>query len=281
MCDRLNRICRQAYLITHREDTRPLRKALNQQGFAVTAIRSSYSPRERTFASSERVLINHAKAWQAIARSGCHGLVLEADFVPVRGFGQLLLPVPRGRLKTSIAYLYGVGVEFWDLAEHPSVMRGHAGGMVAYAIAAEVAASLLSFVSTHRRQNPDGHYSCWDSKLGYWLKERGIESYLPLRQYGEHGGVGNPEHAAAGLRATDHADALSGPLCFLPAYAQGSTLRFLWTRWLARLWGWGRLLAGRTLTVHNLLRSNPVAMARFAVGRLLTPPRLAHLSLRG
>jgi len=187
--------------------------------------------------------------------------------------------VPAERIGSSLAYLYSVGIELWDLCDPAIGMRGHAGGMVAYAVSAPVARQLLQFARDHQQGNPSGRYSCWDAELGYWLKNRGIESYLPFRQYGEHGGTGNPEHAAAGLRATDHADALAGPLCFMPAYARGNRLRFLWTRALARGWGWGRLLAGRTVTWHNLRRTRPLAMAAFAVGRLITPPRLAHLNL--
>lgn len=276
---RLNSICPNAYLITHQDDTTALRQTLHQQGFAPRLIRTDYTPEQQAMAASERVLINHAKAWQTIAASGRHGVVMEADFVPVRRFGQLPLPVPLERLDASFIYLYSVGIELWDLCEPAIAMRGHAGGMVAYVIAPPVAQQLLEFAGDHHRRNPSGRYSCWDAELGYWLKARGIESYLPFRQYGEHGGTGNPEHAAAGLRATDHADALAGPLCFLPAYARGNRLRFWWTRALARAWGWGRLLAGRTVTWHNLWRTRPLAMAGFAVGRLLTPPRPEHLSL--
>jgi hypothetical protein len=281
MATQLNAICNDAYLIAHQEDTTRLRQTLEQQGFTVHVVRSAYTAAQQRLATSERVLINHTRAWQAIAASGRHGVVMEADFVPVRDFGRLPLPVPADRVSSSLAYLYSVGIELWDLCDPPACMRGHAGGMVAYAVSEGVAATLLQFSAEHQRHNPSGHYSCWDADLGYWLKQRGTESYLPFRQYGEHGGIGNPEHAAAGLRATDHADALAGPLSFLPAYADGSTFRFLTTRFRARTWAWGRLLCGRTLNWYNLRRSKPLAMATFAVGRLLTPPRLQHLNLNG
>ena len=281
MPDRLNAICRNAYLIAHQENTLPLECTLQQQGFRLAVIRSRYTPEQQALATSERVLINHAKAWQTMAASGRHGLGMEADFVPVRQFGQLPLPVPAERLHSSFAYLYSVGIELWDLSDHGNCMRGHAGGMVAYAISDTVARTLLHFAQEHQQRHRSGRYSSWDAELGYWLKDRGVDSYLPYRQYGEHGGTGNPEHAAAGLRATDHADALAGPLCFLPAYANGNRLHFFWTRAMARLWGWGRLFAGRTLTWHNLRRTRPLAMGAFAVGRLLTPLRLEHLNLSG
>jgi hypothetical protein len=73
-------------------------------------VRSAYTAAQQRLATSERVLINHTRAWQAIAASGRHGVVMEADFVPVRDFGRLPLPVPADRVSSSLAYLYSVGI---------------------------------------------------------------------------------------------------------------------------------------------------------------------------
>src|SRR5262249_3710135 len=117
--------------------------------------------------------------------------------------------------------------------------------------------------------NPLGEYSSFDTKIGYWLKDRGIESFIPYRHYGEHGGIGNPEHIAAGLGRQHRADALEGRLAFLPTYAKGSILRFWKVRVRARFWGVLRLLSCRFLAWHDFMRSDRMQMIRFALGRLL------------
>src|SRR5262249_14639415 len=97
---------------------------------------------------------------------------------------------------------------------------------------------------------------------------RGVESFIPYRHYGEHGGIGNPEHIAASLGRPHQADALQGRLAFLPMYAKGSVLRFWKIRIRARLWGALRLLSGRFPARQDFIRSNRMQMIRFAVGRL-------------
>lgn len=273
MPKKLRHICKDIYIINHNEDIAQLTRSLLQQGFQVHSIRTTYTAKEERFSASQRALINHAKAWETIAKQPHHAVVVEADFVPVQHFGQLPLPAPENQLTSSFSYLYSVAPEFWDLSPNAGCMRGHAGGMVAYALSSLVATKLLEFHQQHQ-QISDGTYTTWDAGLGYWLKDRGIQSYIPFRQYGEHGGCGNPEHARAGLRATDHADVLMGPLSFLPAYANGSHYRFLKTRLLARTWGWGRLLLGRALSWRNMRRTRPLAMVGFAAGRLLALPHM-------
>jgi hypothetical protein len=193
---------------------------------------------------------------------------VEADFVPVVGFGGLPVPVPVESSNNSLGYLYSVGPQIWDLAD-AHVARGHGGGMVALWIPPRVASLLLEFFDEEVRAVTPGAYSPFDTKVGYWLNARGIESYVPYRHYGEHGGIANPEHAGAGLGRPHQADVLQGRLAFLPTYANGSVLRFWRTRIRARLWGMLRLVSGRFLTRHDFMRSNRLLMIRFAVGRLL------------
>lgn len=144
--------------------------------------------------------------------------------------------------------------------------------MVAYVIAPTVASMLLEFFQEQCSANPSGAYQPWDAAVGYWLKARGVQSYLPYRQYGEHGGIANPEHARAGLGRPHQADALAGPLAFIPLYAHGSLMTLLRVRLRARLWGWVRLLAGRSLAWHDLLRTEPLRMFSFVAGRLMVTP---------
>lgn len=272
MTSSLNQVCRQAFVIAHKEDISPLVNSLVREGFSVREVCGPYTPEQLRYSAICRCFVNHANAWKLVVESGVHSVIVEADFVPVVGFGLLPLPVPPDQVQRSLAYLYAVGPQFWDLASSPSCARGHAGGGVAYAISPAVARLMLEFFDEKNRANPSGDYYPWDAEIGYWLKARGVQSFLPYRQFGEHGGIANPEHAKAGLGRPHQADALAGPLPFLPMYAKGSLIRFLRVRLRARAWGLIRLLAGRSLAWHDLVRTEPLRMINFAVGRLLTQP---------
>ena len=213
-----------------------------------------------------RALVNHANAWQIAKTRDRPTIIIEADFVPVIGFGDLPVPVPTEKRSESLAYLYAVAPQVWDLAGE-NLARGHGGGMAALLVPPKVAALLLDFFEEEIAANPSGEYAPWDARLGYWLKEKGIESYLPYRHYGEHGGIINPEHAGAGLGRPHRADVLAGRLAFLPIYAKGSATRFWATRTRGRLWGLLRLLSGRYLAWHDFARSERTPMVRYAVGR--------------
>lgn len=256
-------------IVAHDEDTTLLRATLESEGFLVEEVRGPYSPEQMAYSAIMRCMVNHANAWR-IAASRCRPtIVVEADFVPVRGFGSLPVPVPSALYDASLAYLYSVGPQIWDLAA-PGVARGHGGGMVALLIPQKVAEHLLLFYQEELERNPLGRYSPFDTRVGYWLKDRGIQSYIPYRHYGEHGGVGNPEHARVGFSRSHRADAFLGKLAFAPFYAGGSKARYLMTRIRARFWGGLRLLCGRLLSWHDFARSDRFEMLRFALGRLLT-----------
>jgi len=267
-------------IVAHNEDTIQLRNALHADGFSVEEVRGPYPQEQLSYSGAMRCLVNHANAWRIAASRRQPTIVVEADFVPVRGFGSLPAPVPSTRWDTSLAYLYSVGPQVWDLAS-TGVARGHGGGAVALLIPPKVAELLLVFFQEELRSNPLGQYSPWDTKTGYWLKDRGVESYIPYRHYGEHGGIGNHEHAGSGLGRPHHADAIQGRLAFLPAYANGSVLRFWKTRVRARSWGFLRLLIGRFLPWHDFVHSDQPQMLRFALGRffLRSPPQARRWGL--
>ena len=255
-------------IVAHKEDTTALRKTLLAEGFAVDEVRGPYTPKQLNFSASMRCRVNHANAWRIAAARDRPTIIVEADFVPVKGFGDLPAPIPADKINDSIAYLYSVGPQIWDLAGG-NVARGHGGGGVAKLIPPRVALLLLQLIDEELKRNPHGKYSALDTKIGYWLNERDVESYIPYRHYGEHGGFNNPEHVVAGLGRPHQADVLQGKLAFLPMYAKGSVLRFWKIRFRARLWGVLRLLCGRFLAWHDFVRSDRLQMIRFAVGRLL------------
>jgi hypothetical protein len=255
-------------IVAHKDDTAQLRMALRAEGFSVEEVRGPYTPEQMAYSAVMQALVNHANAWRIAAGRDLPTIIVEPDFVPVIGFGDLPVPVPSGEFDDSLAYLYSVGPEVWDLAS-ADVARGRGGGVVALLIPPRVASLLLQFFDEELEANAAGKYRPWDSGMGYWLLERGIESYIPYRHYGEHGGIGNPEHAQFGLGRAHRADALHGRLAFLPTYAKGSAIRLWGTRIGARLWGALRLLCGRFLRWHDFRRSDDRSkMIRFAVGRL-------------
>jgi hypothetical protein len=259
-------------IVAHREDTGELKNTLVGQGFSVDEVRGPYTTEQLKFSAIMRCLVNHANAWKIAATRTLPSIIVEADFVPVRGFGDLPSPLPVQSIDHSLGYLYSVAPQVWDLAQ-PDIARGHGGGMVALVVPQKVAVLLLQYFEETLLANPQGSYLPFDTQVGYWLMARGIESYIPYRHYGEHGGIGNPEHARAGLGRPHQADVLHGPLAFLPPYAMGKVLRFWRTRIRARSWGILRLAAGRFLAPHDLARQRKSAMLRFAVGRQLTAKR--------
>jgi hypothetical protein len=261
-------------IVAHKEDTSHLRHAFECEGLRVDEVRGPYAPGQEKFSGAMRCFVNHANAWRIAAGRDKPRIVVEADFVPVRGFADLPAPIPPHDDTNFFGYLYTVGPQIWDLVR-PGLACGHGGGLVATLIHPTVATMLLEFLEEQLAANPRGEYSPFDTKIGYWLKDRGVESYIPYRHYGEHGGIGNPEHARAGLGRPHQADVLQGPLAFLPAYAEGSLMKSWATRTRARVWGLLRLAAGRYLTWSNFRRSERRTMVRYAIGRFLwrRPPQ--------
>jgi hypothetical protein len=256
-------------VVAHKEDTTELVSALTRDGFKVDEVRGPYTSEQLAYTGSINCLVNHSNAWRIAASRSLPTIIVEADFVPVRGFANLPAPVPPGRETDSLAYLYSVGPEIWDLAT-PVIARARCASTVAMLIPPKVAAMLLEFFDEQVADDPAGEYRPWDSSLGYWLLARGVQSYLPYRHYGEHGGLGNPEHARFGLGRIHRADALIGRLAFLPVYAQGKRWMLWRGRLRGRIWGILRLVTGRLLRWHDFARARGkrAELLRFAVGRL-------------
>jgi hypothetical protein len=153
--------------------------------------------------------------------------------------------------------------------------------MVAYIVEKKSALFLLEFAESVTKEPGPRVYCPWDVNLGYWLRKRNMKTYLPFRNYGEHGGVSNLEHAEylsgyykkSILRKlmaheTPRADVLYGRLAFLPYYADGSKLKFCRTRLKARAYGMARLLLGRYIQPKIILRSRrPLRLIRLALAQ--------------
>ena len=117
-------------VVAHKEDTTALTNTLLADGFSVEEVRGPYTAEQQKFSAIMRCLVNHAHAWRMAADRDRPTIIVEADFVPVKGFGRLPVPVPQQKLSYSLAYLYSIGPQVWDLASR-DVARGHGGGAVA------------------------------------------------------------------------------------------------------------------------------------------------------
>ncbi|MEG3437078.1 hypothetical protein V0288_08100 [Pannus brasiliensis CCIBt3594] len=260
-------------IIAYQEPTEQLFSCLSNEGFTCEVSRQKHTEEYKDYSPSYRCLLNHREAWKRVIREDKPVLIVEADFVPVKGFGQLPLPFDLDRADTGIAWLYTCAPQIYSVS-----LQGFATGFstsaVAYIITPNAARILLQ-LEERIRQNPGPKiYSTWDSSIEGILRENKLKSYLPFRNYGEHGGLPNLEHYRHHLSKVHRADVLYGELAFLPLYTRGKrneTLAFFRERIRARLKGIARLFAGKYLRPAMIRRArNPDRLLRFAIQRQLT-----------
>src|SRR5262249_41924747 len=104
-------VCKEVLIITYKENTLPLVQALTAEGFQCRNVSGPYTKEEETYSSVVQCFVNHKNAWLYAADSGYPVIIVEPDFVPVRGFGQLPLPFPwhEGSHEPRMAWLYSAG----------------------------------------------------------------------------------------------------------------------------------------------------------------------------
>ena len=239
----LRDICSRVYIVAHKENTDRLHDFLDAEGFVVEVVRGPYTPEQTAMGRNVRVLVNHSNVWRKVASGTGVALVLEADFVPVRNFGQLKLPFPysAGEDSAKFGWLYSGGSILYGF-DPQGYPHGHGNTTVAYALTPGAARHLLDFASREIGAAGPGEYRAWETYMGIFLRKQvGVLNYIPVYQYGEHGGIENPEHRSTGIRGWHQADILWGPLAFEPGYAKGSLVRYRairargWLRALYRL----------------------------------------------
>lgn len=271
---RLVDVVEHVYVVAYTEDTRPLEAALQSEGFESTVIRPEYTEAEKTYSQTVRVLLSHTNAWRRCAEHRGLTMVVEADFVPVQGLASLPLPFEAALSATAWGWLYTQGPVLYEMVAE-RYGRGHSASPVATLFGPETAQILLEFAAEEFEANDPHEYSLWDTRIGAYAKRRGARSYLGYRNYGEHGGLANPEHRRAGLTPTHRADVLWGKLLFLPPYARGSRATFARTRLWGKAWGIGRLVLGRYLQMATIRREqgwhHKWNLLRFSLFRLLWP----------
>jgi GR25 family glycosyltransferase involved in LPS biosynthesis len=261
------------FILAHTESTQLLERTLTAQGFRCEVLRQTHQPEFQGFSRSYLCLLNHCSAWQKASQLTQPSLILEADFVPVVGLGQLPLPWDDEQTQLGIAWLYACAPQVYSVSQ-----AGHAEGfataMVAYVVSPQSAKCLLDLAETVKQSPGPTVYSSWDSGVDRFLRDRHFKNYIPFRNYGEHGGRPNPEHRQHGLSPVHRADVLYGQLAFMPLYAtDGETLQYLTylqIRLYAHLKGLGRLVLGKFLRPKVMRHSSvPLRLLHFALRRQL------------
>src|SRR5262245_4598386 len=234
----ISMIATEVAIIAHNEQTTMLEHVLRQEGFSSIVFRGPYTEEQKSFSSQIRCLINHANAWTYASKSPRPVIVCEADFVPCIGFGSLPAPFlwpPRTRSEFGrFAWLYSAGSILYGIDEE-GYPHGHGNTTVAYVLSPLAATACLEFFEMEMTRPNAGEYRLWETQLGIFLRwKRGIRNHIPIYQYGEHGGLPNREHSENRVRRWHQADILWNKLSFMPSYAQGNTVRYLFVR--ARGW---------------------------------------------
>jgi hypothetical protein len=269
-------VCKEVLIITHKEDTQLLVQALLADGFQCRNISGPYTKEEETYSSVVQCFVNHKNAWLHAADSNCPVIILEPDFVPVRGFGQLPLPFPwhEGSHEPRIGWLYSSGSILYGIDKN-GYPYGHGNTTVAYIISSQTAKELLRFFEQDMARDDRGDYRAWDTYMGPYLRWKcGILNYIPIYQYGEHGGRINPAHRQmdAMFGGVHRADLLWGRLAFLPLYAEQSRLKYLWGRTIGLVRGWGRVVLLRFYDprcINADTDRGKVYMAAVSIARML------------
>lgn len=260
----------QVLIIASKEATQNFEAALIKEGFSCEVLRQEHKPEYQTFSRSYLCLMNHRRAWEKASVETQPTLIAEADFVPVLGLGKLPLPFNPSQSNVGVGWLYTCAPQVYHVDD-----RGYAEGFsvstVAYIVTPVAARCLLELAAEITEKYGASKYSSWDSTIDNFLRSKQLKNYIPWRNYGEHGGLPNPEHRQNKLSHTHRADVLYGKLAFMPLYAVESKFELVWVRLQARLKGIARLLTGRFLRLKVIKNSRfPGKLLRFVILRQLS-----------
>lgn len=253
------------FVLAYQENTEQLKSFLKKTGCQVEVLRQVHRAEYKTYSRSYLCLLSHRKAWERALLSDQPTLIVEADFVPVANFGQLSPPFDPTDEQLGIAWLYTCAPQIYTITEK-GYAEGYSTSMVAYVVTQQSAWKLIELAEQVKVDSGPETYTPWDSGIEYYLRDRNFHNYVPWRNYGEHGGIPNPEHRQNNLSTTHRADVLYGPLAFEPPYGQP-----LKERAYGRIKGLGRLLLNKYLRGPVLRDSeHPMRLLKFAIGRQLT-----------
>jgi hypothetical protein len=266
-CDRIERV----FIIAYKESTELLETTFKKEGLSCQVLRQKHESQQQNYSSSYLCLLNHKSSWEQAAQFERLTLIVEADFVPVVGFSNLPLPFPADEQNLGIAWLYTCAPQIYSVSQE-GYAQGYSTSMVAYLVTPQTAKYLIELADEIKDKIGPSQYSTWDSEVESFLRSRKLKNFVPFRNYGEHGGIPNPEHKKNGLSRTHRADILYGKLAFLPLYAtEPSSQKYLLERLQGRFKGLIRLVMGKYLRIPVLKGSSvPWRLLRFALQRQIT-----------
>lgn len=269
MRDRLGK----TFIIAYKEDTDELESVLKKEGLDVRVMRQQHQPEYKEYSPSYLCLLNHRSVWEIAKNETKPTLIVEADFVPVIGFGNLPIPFNPKLENVGASWVYLCAPQIYTV-DDDGYAEGFSTSMVAYILTPKAAEYLIELAEETTKNPGPTAYSSWDSTVEKFLRERKLKNYVGFRNYGEHGGKPNLEHHEQGLSRVHRADVLYNKLAFLPLYVErekNSKLQLLSARFYGRLKGIGRLLLGKFLRVYVLKGSSyPWRLLSFAIRRQLT-----------
>ncbi len=255
----------QIFILAYQEDTTELANFFTRAGCPGEVLRQVHRADYKTYSPSYLCLLNHRKAWERALLSEQPTLIVEADFVPVANFAQLPPPYDPLDPQLGIAWLYTCAAQIYHITDQ-GYAEGYSTSMVAYVVTKQSAWRLIELAESVKADPGPETYTPWDSGIEYYLRDRNFHNYVPWRNYGEHGGIPNPEHRQNNLSTTHRADVLYGPLAFTPPYKT-----VLKERTYGRIKGLGRLLLNKYLRLEVLRGAiHPGRLLWFAMGRQLT-----------
>ncbi|MFM7550742.1 MAG: hypothetical protein ACKO8I_18150 [Cyanobacteriota bacterium] len=266
---KIKHLASHVYVVAYKEDTSRLEDYFGSRGFVVKVLRRAYPPDELSLPSQVRCLLNHRDTWREIEAAGHCAIVVEADFVPVRDFEEAPAPFDPRHTPAAVGWLYAGGPVFYGF-DQAGYAIGHSSTAVALLITPKTACGLLDFAEAEMADyKPD--ILLWDTYHSHFLRlQRGVATYIPFKQYGDHGGIPNRDHAGNMQRIWHQGDVMLGPLAFLPLYAEGSWIRFRIIRIRAALRGLYRVFNGRFIEAPGFRASNQkLPMLRFTLARWL------------
>jgi hypothetical protein len=257
-------------IIACKESTEQLEAVFTQEGFECQVLRQEFKPEYEKFSRSYLCLMNHAHAWEIAEKETQPTMIIEADFVPVVGIGKLPLPFNPQQENVGISWLYTCASQVYSVSTE-GYAEGFSTAAVAYIVTPKAAKSLQELAADVTEKHGATNYSTWDSTIDTFLRDRKLKNYIPWRNYGEHGGVPNPEHKKNKLGNIHRADVLYGKLAFMPIYANTQklqTLTLFFVRLQARFKGINRVLSGRFLRLQVVKGSSvPTRLLSFAILR--------------
>jgi len=271
---RIKDVCEKVFILAYKEDTSHLESALQSEGFRITVLRPKYSPVELEYNSNIRCMLNHRDAMNKIAVEAKPVIVCEADFVPCKGLGNQPYPIPGKLGEKSWVWLYSNRpVISGEIYAH--AFEGASNSTVCYLAPPAAAVAALKFYEHVMITRDPREYFDFDNHLPKFVAQLGIKQLIARRSLGEHGGICSPVHSHITFgTASQQAEVLVAPVCFLPPYAGGSRLKYWWFRLRFKIRAFARV-AGFRIARIPYLASQPSLAGRirvvwFVVVRLLT-----------